>query len=306
MSGSQGPGSGSTHSATVLEAPAGRGQLAGLRRTLLLAGVLSLLLVALFGRASARADLAPAGLAALLGEQGRLLSEPGSELTAFGYSVAVSADGNTALIGARHSEGTAGTAWVFVRAQRHLDAAGAAADRRRRSQGTRRLRSSGSLEGAECGVGRSVALSADGNVAVVGSPADRAQRGGAWVFVRTGSTWSRQGTRLLGGEGGTGGHFGRSVAVSGNGNTVLVGGASMNQPRRSRLGVLALGLELDPAGPALTGGEEEDGEGFFGVSLALSEDGSTALIGAPGDDEHDGALWVFKRTGTNWAQSGAS
>ena len=58
---------------------------------------------------------------------------------------------------------------------------------------------------------------------------------------------------------------------------------------------------MDPAGPKLTG-KEEAGEGEFGASVALSEKGEYALIGAPGDNEHVGAAWVFLRTGTTWAQ----
>src|SRR5439155_1690106 len=44
--------------------------------------------------------------------------------------------------------------------------------------------------------------------------------------------------------------------------------------------------------------------GEFGSSVALSGDGSTALIGGPGDNEGVGAAWVFTRTGSTWTQQG--
>jgi len=57
-------------------------------------------------------------------------------------------------------------------------------------------------------------------------------------------------------------------------------------------------------GAKLTGGEES-GEGYFGTSVALSEDGATALIGGMRDDGERGAAWELTRTGTAWAQQGA-
>ncbi len=43
--------------------------------------------------------------------------------------------------------------------------------------------------------GVSAALSADGNTALIGGYSDNANVGAAWVFTRSGSTWSRQGAR---------------------------------------------------------------------------------------------------------------
>src|SRR5205814_10178292 len=48
----------------------------------------------------------------------------------------------------------------------------------------------------ELGVG--AALSDDGNTAIVGGPSDNGNVGAAWVFTRSGSTWTRQGPKLVG------------------------------------------------------------------------------------------------------------
>src|SRR5215470_2020185 len=45
--------------------------------------------------------------------------------------------------------------------------------------------------------GLTVALSADGNTAIVGGPADNNQIGAAWVFTRWGAAWSQQ-AKLVG------------------------------------------------------------------------------------------------------------
>ena len=72
--------------------------------------------------------------------------------------------------------------------------------------------------------GFSVALSADGNTAIVGGYADNSSAGAAWVFTRSGAVWTQQGSKLVGT--GAVGHAwqGYSVAMSADGNTAIVGG----------------------------------------------------------------------------------
>jgi hypothetical protein len=87
---------------------------------------------------------------------------------------------------------------------------------------------SGKLTGAEeAGAGQfgySATLSADGNTAVVGGALDAGAVGAAWVFTRTGSTWSQQGAKRTGsGERGTG-WFGASAALSGDATIAVIGG----------------------------------------------------------------------------------
>src|SRR5262245_53880958 len=46
--------------------------------------------------------------------------------------------------------------------------------------------------------GIAVALSADGHTAIVGGATDNSSMGAAWVFTRTGATWTQQGSKLVG------------------------------------------------------------------------------------------------------------
>jgi IPT/TIG domain/FG-GAP repeat len=172
----------------------------------------------------------------------------------------------------------------------------------------------------ESGEGRfaaSVALSADGDTALIGAPGDDNGAGAAWVFTRSGSSWTQQGAKLTGAEAGSGGaaeceieeageeagecSFGKSVALSGNGETALVGGPGADE----NLGAVWVFTHSESGwtqqGPALMGGNEQL-KGHFGRSLALSSDGNTALIGAPGDAGYAGAAWVFTRAGTSWSE----
>ena len=93
-----------------------------------------------------------------------------------------------------------------------------------------------------------VALSADGNTALVGGWKDDGTKGAAWVFTRSGGVWSQQGPKLTGaGEIGEGG-FGTSVALSADGNTALIGAPGDDGTQGRGLGLHPLGLDLDPAG----------------------------------------------------------
>ena len=69
-----------------------------------------------------------------------------------------------------------------------------------------------------------VALSADGDRALVGALYDDGTRGAAWVFRRSGSTWAQEGGKLTGGDAAGEGEFGTNVALSADGDTALIGG----------------------------------------------------------------------------------
>jgi hypothetical protein len=140
--------------------------------------------------------------------------------------------------------------------------------------------------GGETDFGSSVALSADATVALVGAPADGFV-GSAWVLTRSGDAWAQPGVRLTLGRGTTrytlG--FGGSVALSADGATALVGASGVRSEwgaarvfTRSTAGWTRRGVKLTPVDEAGVG----DGRGGrFAISVALSADGDTALIGAP-------------------------
>lgn len=52
---------------------------------------------------------------------------------------------------------------------------------------------------------------------------DNGTRGAAWLFTRSGSSWTQQGEKLTGGGEAGEGEFGTNVALSADGNTALIG-----------------------------------------------------------------------------------
>ena len=247
----------------------------------------------------------------------------------FGISVALSGNGRTALVGAWGDRGLQGAAWVFTRSGSIWNQQGAklVGDCTHSCSGP-----SATGESGQGGFGVAVALSGDGNTALVGGDSDANSAGAVWVFTRSGTVWSQQGAKLVGdceqscsGPNGTGeglgGDFGVSVAVSRDGDTALIGARGVNGDDGaawvftrsaslwSQQGAKLVGnCTQSCSGPNGTGVIEspnELGGVAFGTQVAISSDGSTALIGAPGDNNGRGAAWVFTRSGAVWSQQGA-
>ena len=148
--------------------------------------------------------------------------------------------------------------------------------------------------------GYQVALS--GDTALVG--AGNEQGGGAYVFTRSGATWSQQAElsdpNPASGDDG----FGNSVAL--DGDTALVGApvtiSATDEPAGAVYVFTRSGTtwsqqaELNDPSPAA--GDS------FGISVALS--GDTALVGASnetvGRHSDVGAAYIFTRSGTSWSK----
>ncbi len=263
------------------------------------------------------ADNGAAGAAWAFTRSGSTWTQQGEKLTGtgaigkgeLGASVALSEHGDTALIGGPGDNGSTGAAWVFTRS----DAVWTQQGEKLVGDCTSSCANEGTGETGEGKFGSSVTLSADGGTALIGGPGDNGSAGAAWVFTRSGAVWTQRGEKLVGdctsscaneGTGETGeGKFGSSVALSADGGTALIGGPGDNGSTGAAWVFTRAGATWTQQGEKLTGGGET-GEGEFGASVALSENGDTALIGGPEDDAATGAVWAFTRSGGVWSQQG--
>jgi hypothetical protein len=197
-----------------------------------------------------------------------------------GNSVALSADGNIAVVGGPGDNSNAGATWVFTRSSGAWTPGGI-----QLPLGT------GAVGAARQGI--SVALSADGNTAIVGGDLDNANAGAAWVFTQSGGVWTQQGPKLLGTGAVGAGVQGRSIALSADGNTAIVGGDDDNSGAGAAWVFTRSGGGVwTQQGSKLFGGGAV-GAAHQGISVALSADGTTAIVGGYGDNSDAGAVWVF-------------
>lgn len=208
----------------------------------------------------------------------------------FGYSVAMSADGRTFLVGEPSHEST-GRTWVFRRPDSiWMNAA---------------LEPSMLETGAQFGF--AVAISADASRAVVGAPGNDTSAGSARVFRRSGVSWVEEAV-LVAHDAQPGDRFGWSVAMSGDGTRVVVGVRWDDTARGVDAGSARVFVRTDTTWTEEAALFADDGEANdeLGWAVALSHDGSRALVGARWDDLpgalNAGSARVFVRMDTTWTE----
>jgi len=215
-------------------------------------------------------------------QQAKLLAGDPANSDFFGYSVALSSD--TAVIGAYAkrvgSNAAQGAAYVFIRTGSTW------------SQQQKLVASDGAYHDY---FGTSVAVGAD--TAVIGAyfrtNGANTQQGAAYLFTRSGTTWTQQ-TILLSSDGTGGDNFGMSAAL--NGNTAVIGA-----PQKGGSGVayVFVGSGATWSQTKLTASDPASGD-LFGWSVAIN--GDTAVVGAYGKDNKEGAAYGFGRNGSTWSQ----
>jgi len=221
-----------------------------------------------------------------------------SDVTAyekFGSSVAVSGDGETVAVGAAlGGGGNEGSAYIFTRSgstwtQQQKVTAGARAEN-------------------NADFGYDIDLSEDGDTCIVGSRAEdlsNSDEGAAYVFTRSGSTWTQQQV-LEASDAQSGDNFGYAVSISSDGNTAIVG-APYEDTSASQAGAAYVFTRSGSTWTeqqilrASNGGGDDN----FGTSVSVSGDGNTVAVGAPQEDTTGGdagAVYVFTRSGSTWTQ----
>ncbi len=218
----------------------------------------------------------------------------------FGGHISLNAAGTSALIGGVEDHIFVGAAWLFTRPS-------AAATWTEQHKFTAPTTGNDREIGAG-DFGSATALSPDGRTAIIGGDADNASVGAAWVFGESGTTWAEQAkltAPTTGSDAGVGTPtFGSAVSLSDDASTALIGGQSDGQRGAAwvftRTTAAAWSERAKLAAPT-SGANAEVGQGFFGASVALSADASTAVVGAPIDSSAIGAAYAFDGSGGTWA-----
>lgn len=153
--------------------------------------------------------------------------------------------------------------------------------------------------------GYNVDIDGDGNTAVVSARGFSSNKGKVYVFTRSEAIWTHQ-TTLFSNDGRSADYFGSSVALSSDGNTVLIGSPG-DDDKGSYSGSVYIFIRTGAVWTQEAKLLASDGAAGdnFGDGGCLSSDGNIALIGAYGDDDAgsmSGSVYVFKRSGGVWSQ----
>jgi len=146
------------------------------------------------------------------------------------------------------------------------------------------------------------AVAVSGDTALVGAPNEPVgnglDTGAAYVFLRSGTTWSKQ-ARLVASDGAATDWFGSAVAV--DGTTAMVGASSATVGANADQGATYVFVRNGTSWSQQQKLVASDGAAGdeFGASLSLDLD---AVVGAPSAASKKGALYVFVRSGATWSQ----
>ena len=152
--------------------------------------------------------------------------------------------------------------------------------------------------------GQSVSVSDDGTTALVAAFEDEdpngEKAGSAYVFSKSGGNWSQQ-QKLSASDGDVDDGFGVSVSLSADGATALIGAADIDErddvEAPGSVYVFTESGESWSQQQKLTPDNSNMGDSF-GESVSVSDDGTTALIGASGT----GSAYIFTESGGSWSQ----
>lgn len=224
-------------------------------------------------------------------EHTKLVASDGTTADRFGTGVALSGDGRIALIGAYTEDANgdhAGAAYVlYLKGKSWVE--------------VQKLEPDDARPGQQ--FGRSVAITPDGSVAVIGAWTDDEGgwlTGAAYVFVNDGSFWTQQ-AKLTASDPLNGENFGISVDISNDGKTIIVGCYQYSK-QFFHAGAAYVYQFVDSSKKwieqtILTASDPETSD-QFGVDVAISANGDTALVGAHKADglgNDTGAAYVFVR-----------
>jgi uncharacterized repeat protein (TIGR01451 family) len=200
----------------------------------------------------------------------------------FGISVALSADGSSALIGAYGTVNAAGVAYAYSQTGGVWSTTPIATF-------------TDPLATVNDAFGISVALSADGNSALIGSYGAVSTAGTAYAYSKTGGAWSTTPIAMFTDPLATANDaFGVSVALSADGNSALIGSYGAVSTAGAAYAYSKTGGAWSTTPGATFSDPAATPSDLFGSSVALSANGAIALVGAPWTNNNEmGKAYVF-------------
>ena len=212
----------------------------------------------------------------------------------FGYRVGLNSNGTYALITAIQDYNgalvNAGAVYVFTRSG---------------STWTQQAKLTPSDASASDFFGRSVSLDSNANYAVATTSSNfRAEGGAAYIYTRSGSTWTQQ-TKITSSDGQTGDVFGTWAELNSDGTSLVVGAMREDGGSGDPTSNAGAAYVFTRSGSTwteeykLTASDAQVNDNFGG-SVSISSDGSSVIVGAENEDggagdplSNAGAVYVF-------------
>jgi hypothetical protein len=213
----------------------------------------------------------------------------------FGSTVAINKDGDTIAVSAPYEDTTdtnSGAVYIFT-------GSGSSWSQQAIIKSHPPIIGGDRLGGYYNGFDRALELSGDGDTLVVKEENGTSGSGyeNVYIYTRSGSSWSHQAT-LNGSDQVSGDQFGTCVSISADGNTVAAGAPNEN----SANGAVYVFTRSGSSWSQQTKISGANSTERFGRHVGLTEDGNGLVIGADGYNNNDGRIYLYKRSGTTWAE----
>ena len=224
----------------------------------------------------------------------QMLTDPSpTSVDFFGWSVDISGDGLTIVVGVGNEDAGAsetGGAQVYVNSG---------------GTWTHQAQLTANDAAYQDYAGKSVSISNDGNTVVMGAyQSDNGQidSGAAYIFARSGTVWSQE-AEILPSTIGYQYEFGASVSMSGDGQTVLISASGENISSLSNAGAAYVfsrsGSTWTEQGKLLPSTSASSVR--FGYDTAISDDGNIAVVGISSSLLSSSKVHIYSRTGGTWS-----
>ena len=226
----------------------------------------------------------------------KLLASDAESQAKFGQSVSISNNGTIAIVGSSNEDtsGTdAGAAYIYTRSG---------------TSWTQQSKLQASDKASYDYFGYSVSIDSDGDTAIVGAYGEDtggAHSGSAYIFTRSGSTWTQQ-AKIQASDAQADDYFGISVSISGDGNTAIVS-ARNEDTTASNAGSAYIYTRSGSTWSQQAKIQASDAQANdnFGYSVDISNDGDTVIVGAYREDTGGtdaGSAYIYTRSGSTWSQ----
>jgi hypothetical protein len=242
----------------------------------------------------------------------------------FGSAVALSADGNTLVVGAPLEDSAAVGVGGNEALNTSIDSGATYVFSRTGTTWTKAAYLKGFTAVAGDNFGTVVAVSGDGLEIAVGAPLHDttgpavSAAGGVFTYHYTGTAWAVDTAVVVASTPGAMNEFGYAVALSTDGMTMAVGspfedsastGINGNQTNTNAMDAGAV-YTFTRSGTAWTQQAYVKSTATaamdkFGTAVALAGDGNTLAVGAPHDSNATGAVYVYARSGSAWSAAGS-
>jgi len=209
----------------------------------------------------------------------------------YGVAVSISPDGSLFVVGSVYDDNESGSIYVYrFDGSNWIESKLTASDRFQMDH-----------------FGVDVTISSDNNTICAGAIYEDAKgvnSGSIYIYKWDGSDWNE--TKLAASDGSGYDYFGRSIATSSDGNTLVVGAYYDDVGGTESGSIYVYKWDGSTWGETKLAASDGSTNEYFGQVVAMSSDENIVFTGVPGDSDlgsNSGSVYIYRWDGSDWNES---